>query len=162
MARTLVKVRVPVPSDADAGDAVQVYTDNGSGVVGLNTPLLARPRAMHATGRRSRGFGTMPFGVGEFGRDTVAPENTGVFGETDWTTPFGTTPKYVEAIAAVRPTYGVVKFAARVIDREGNVQGSPVEVAVMVSSSTPPGIRSIGFGGMQSDKPVIAFEKNLE
>lgn len=161
--RTLVNIRVPIPTTADAGDAVQMYTDAGSGTVDLAKPMLARPKAIHATGRRSRGLGSGVLGRGPLGQATPPVESNGGLGSgLLGAGALGSSAEFVEAVIAVRPMYGVLKVAARVVDREGNVQGSAPEIAVMVSSSTPPGMRSFAYESMQSGKPRFALDKNLE
>src|SRR3990172_9384519 len=124
--RTPVTIRVPYPADADAGDALQVYTDFGSGVIDTAQPLLQGPAELFARGvLRSAGLGSEVLG------ETV-PESTltqprrapGLGNEIMGETPCGDTPSFQEITVHVPPAFGKHKFAVQTVDEAGNPQGA--------------------------------------
>ena len=157
---TAVTVRIPVPTRADGGDALQVYSDLGDGSVDLTRPLLAMPVPIfgpytHRTAIASR--------YAAQGRPGQLMENAAT--QTD---PKGGLKKffeYVEVTVFIPPVYGWVLFAARVVDAAGNEQpGTLPEIAVFVSSSDPPTLRRFEFAGYDAvaDRVSFGFEVNSE
>jgi len=163
--RTLVTIRVLIPEGADVGDAVQVYTDNGTGTVDLNAPLLARAaRIVPAAGKRSGGYGSVPYGRARYGSQKLAPQRQASLATTTFGRgAYGRTPDFLEVTVPVLPGFGTRKFAARLVDEEGNAQGAAApETAVLLSSIEPPTMRSFAFDSMQGSRARFAIAVNTE
>jgi len=158
--RTTVKIRVPIPEGADAGDRLQVFGDFGSGTIDLNRPLLARPVAVFRGARkRFGGHGTEVYGesVHATGRQGLDP-GPGHGSEIYGVTPYGTVPETMEVAVSVPPSYGLHRFAVRLLDQMGNPQGAALpEVTVFLSSTAPPGLASFAFDSFDSGPRTATF-----
>lgn len=158
--RTTVKLRMPYPDGADAGDRVQVFTDFGSGTIDLTRPLLKHPKAIFRGARkRFAGHGSESYGESSYGTGRQAPEpGPGHGAEVYGVTPYGTTPRTMEVAVTMPPAYGVHKFSARMVDAMGNPQGAALpEVEVFVSSVNPPGLRSLAFASFNAGTRAATF-----
>jgi len=165
--RTAVAIRVPYPADADAGDALQAYTDFGSGTVDTTQPLLQGPAELFARGvLRSAGLGS------EVRGETV-PESTlaqprrapGLGNEVLGETPCGETPSFQEITVQVPPAFGKHKFAMQMVDEAGNPQGAVLaEVQTWVSSEEPPELSDFAFESYDAgtDRLTFSLAKNTE
>ncbi len=162
---TAVTVRIPVPARADGGDALQLYSDFGSGTVDLTRPLLAKPVAVfgaytHRTPRASRYSAQ---GSPRTGRPGQLMESAAT--QIDPKGGLKLFSEYVELTVFIPPVYGWVTFAARLVDAAGNEQsGTLPEIAVFVSASDPPTLRRFDFAGYDAaaDGVTFSFELNHE
>ena len=165
--RTTLKLRVPYPSPADAGDAVQLYTDRGTGTVDTTKPLLQAPAELFPAGlRRFDGFGSEVFGesVPETGF-ALPPAPLGFGSEIFGETPFGDALAYREVTVQIPPAFGVHQFKSRMLDEAGNPQGDALPLGeFLVSSEQPPSLKSFAFDSYDSgsDRVTFAFSKNTE
>ena len=165
--RTAVKIRVPYPDGADAGDRIQVFTDFGSGTIDLNRPLLAQPKAVFRGARkRFAGHGTEVYGESAYATGRQAPDpGLGHGAEIYGVTPYGTVPETMEIAVTVPPAYGLHKFSGRLMDAAGNPQGAALpEVTVFVSSVQPPGLATFEFVSFDAGTrtATFGFTKNKE
>jgi len=182
--RTPVKLRVPYPADADAGDALQVFTDFGlvrartllapHGVpkgslspVDLTRPLLKAGAGLFIEAlRRSQGLGSETLGE-TVPETTLAqpPRAPGLGDEWLGETPCGETFSYREITVHVPPAFGMHRFAVQLVDEAGNPQGvAPVELGAFVSSEEPPRIREFAFASYDAGNDRLNFNlsKNTE
>lgn len=158
--RTTVKVQVPYPELADAGDAVQVFTDLGTGTVDTATPLLQQPAPLFARGlKRFGGFGTEVYGESDPATGFALPPAAPGFGsEAFGESAYAETPSYREVPVKVPPAFGVHKFSARVVDEAGNPQGDALPVGeFFISSERPPSLRSFTFSGFNAGNDRVTF-----
>jgi len=158
--RTTVKIRVPVPAEADAGDRVQVFTDFGTGTIDTSRPLLKHPKAVFRGARkRFGGHGTESYGESAYGLGRQGPDpGPGHGSEIYGVTPYGVPVETIEVTVSVPPAYGLHKFSARMLDAMGNLQGAALpEVTVFVSSVQPPGLRSFAFASFDSGARTATF-----
>ncbi|MEK6798033.1 MAG: hypothetical protein AABZ12_03630 [Planctomycetota bacterium] len=164
MSLTAITLRVPYPADADVGDRIQAYTDKGSGTVDFGKPLLARPAAMFAEGtERFHGYGREVYGDGCYGLGFAAPQDGGHGEETYGDTDYAETAATAEITVQVPAAYRSHKFAVKLIDAEGNVQGGAApEIAAMVASTDPPETESLSFDSYAGGRVKLAFTRNGE
>ena len=165
--RPAIKIRVPYPAGADAGDRIQVFSDFGSGTIDLDRPLLAQPKAVFRGARkRFAGHGTEVYGESLHGTGRQAPDpGLGHGSEIYGVTPYGTVPETMEIAVTVPPSYGAYKFSARLLDAMGNPQGAALpEVTVFVSSVQPPGLATFAFVSLDAGArtATFGFTKNRE
>ena len=166
MSKTAVKLRVPYPDQADAGDALQIYTDFGSGTVDTGKPLLATPLQLFP-GRKKRfeGIGTEVIGVNAVGGLASPPLRSGIGNEIIGQTPVGAGEPFLDVVVLIPPGFGKYKFAAELVDENGNKQAAALpEVQAMVSSIDPPTVKSFSFGSYDgvTDTVTLDFTKNTE
>ena len=182
--RTPVKLRVPYPPDADAGDALQVFTDFGlvrartllapHGVprgslspVDLTRPLLKAGAGLFTVGlQRFEGHGSEIYGESAYGTGLASPPvRSGHGDEVYGTTPYANVPDYREVTVHVPPAFGMHRFAVQLLDEAGNPQGTaPVELEAFVSSEEPPGIKEFAFSSYDpvNDRLTFSLSKNTE
>lgn len=165
--RTTVKLRVPYPDTADAGDGLQVFTDAGSGTVDTTKPLLQRRAELFPKGlRRFGGLGTETLGEAMPGNGAARrPQPPGLGSEVLGVTPCGESPSYRELTVTIRPAFGLHKFEARMLDEAGNPQGEALPLGeFLVSSETPPNLRTFALDSYDAglDRFTFSFTRNLE
>lgn len=165
--RTTLKLRVPYPAPADAGDALQIYTDRGTGTVDTTKGLLQAPAGLFpGVLQRFGGFGSEVFGESDAETGFALPPAPLGFGsETFGDTPFGDALAYREVAVHVPPSFGVHKFNARLVDEAGNPQGDAMPLGeFMVSSEEPPSLKSFAFDSYNDVDDVVTFTftKNTE
>lgn len=159
MSKVAIKLRIPYPETADAGDALQVYTDFGSGTVDTTKPLLASPLPLFPGKiKRSDGFGTGIMGLHRLdGR--LPPMKHTSFGQTTFgVTPMGQVPPYVDVVVYLSPAFGKFKFAVEIVDAEGNKQIAAMPVIErMVAATDPPPLESFAYGSYDGMADTFTF-----
>jgi len=182
--RTPVKLRVPYPADADAGDALQVFSDFGvvrartlpapHGVPQGSLSPVDRTRPLLKAGaglfvgalERSEGLGSET--LGETVPETTLAQPPRAYGLGDellGETPCGETFSYREITVHVPPAFGMHRFSVQLLDEAGNPQGAtPVELEAFVSSEEPPGIHEFAFSSYDAgnDRLTFSLSKNKE
>lgn len=124
-----VKLRVLRSQTLPQGSTVNIYFDNATGVIDYDNPLNAEPIPVWPNNYDKAGFGISQFGNGDFGFDFAAAVGFGVgdFGSGM----FGADADSIEWISSPM-TKGVYKFAAAIIDKQGNisttVETEPIKV----------------------------------
>lgn len=155
-----VELRIPIPDAAKSGDAVQVYTDFGTGTIDMAQPLLAEPAPVFASGQR-RALTAKDYSAKGSARTGRPParlrEATGSISD------FKKGPKnafqpFLEVVVRVPAYYGNHKFAAQMVDSAGNAQGGTLpEITVFLSSPNPPGVRSFELAGYDAGLNQVTF-----
>lgn len=159
VSKQAVTLRVPIDESWDAGASLQVFCDFGSGTIDTSKPLLRRPREVFAGQRAARGVGLQPVGIGRTG-DFKASRPRGGLGRTRvGVTPLGTTPPFIDVTVDVPPAFGVWKFAAQVLDRDGNPQSGPLqEISAVVSGTQPAALKSFSLFGYDAGADQVIFD----
>lgn len=159
MAKQSITIRFPYDNGWDAGDRVQVFCDFGSGTIDVSKPLLSRAVELFPGKTRARGFGQQPLGVGRFG-DGKAARPPGALGRTIFgVTPFGTAPPLFGVVVDAPPVHGAWKFAARAVDRFGNVQAASLaEKSVYLSATDPTPIGRFALASYDAGTDVVTFD----
>jgi hypothetical protein len=112
-----VKLRVLRSQLLPLGSVIQIYSDNGTGDIDYNNPLCAEPIRVWASPYDKAGFGVSCFGEGDFGFDSAAAVG---FGKGDFGFgQFGLDADSLEWISESL-SKGIYRFAAKVVDRDGN------------------------------------------
>lgn len=159
MSKQAVTLRVPIHEDWDAGDRLQIYTNFGSGEVDTDKPLLRRPVEIFPGQQRSRGLGRQPVGIGRVGDFKAARPRRGLGTTRAGVTPVGTTPAVIEVTVDLPAAFGKWKFAAKAIDRHGNVQSGDLEVIeAVVSGTEPPPLEAFSYNGYDSETDQVSFD----
>jgi len=107
--------------DLPVDGTVEVYFDNGSGVIDYGEPLGDSPVRLWRARQEKGGFGLSEFGVSDFGYDCSAGIGfgRGSFG-SNW---FGIDAEMVEWTSEPLAA-GVYRFGVKVFDGKGNESGS--------------------------------------
>jgi len=132
-----VKLRLLRSQVLPLGSRIQIYFDGGTGDIDYDDPLCAEPIRLWPSPYDKAGFGTSRFGEGDFGFDSAAAVG---FGRGDFGFgQFGLDADSLEWIS--RPlSKGIYRFAARVIDKDGNesdaVEAEPVTVIPAAKPAT--------------------------
>jgi hypothetical protein len=159
MAKQTVMLRVPVAESWDAGDAIQVYADNGTGTVDFNTPLLARPAPLFPGQHAAKGVGLQPVGRGRTGDQKARRARPGMGRAVTGKTKVGTSPKTLAVPVEVSAAFGNWKFSAKLVDRFGVVQAAAgTEAQVIVSGTEPPPLSSFTLNGYDFAGDVATFD----
>lgn len=124
-----VKLQILRSQFLPLGATIQIYSDNGSGDIDYDNPVNNEPIQIWPSLYDKTGFGMCDFGKGDFGYDSAAAVGFGGgdfgFGQ------FGLDADSFEWISEPLDK-GIYKFAARVIDKDGNqsdaVETEPVTV----------------------------------
>ncbi len=158
--KTAVKLRVPYPDDADAGDALQAYSDFGTGTIDTGRPLLKAPAALFSGAvQRFEGHGGEVYGESTYGDGLAQPIAGGGHGDEIYgETAYGDAAAARELIVQVPPAFGMHKFSVQLLDAEGNPQGAALpEIEAMVSSTDPPSLSSFEFDSYDTGGDVLTF-----
>ncbi len=132
---------VPLDDAWDAASSLEVFTDQGGGVIDYNTPLLRVPLATLVKIVEPLGVGADPVGALPIGHGLAEAEaeSMGVGSLPIGEGPIGTSLAVIEVEARVEQGVGFYKFAARVVDKAGNIQeDAPTEFSHWVSGEEPP------------------------
>jgi len=162
-----VVLRIPYPSDADGGDAVQVYSDFGSGTIDTTRPLLPVPVPLFP-GRTTRFSGLRSVRLGRTGFAPFTPpplRAADMASVIHGVTPYPPTTPYREVVVMIPPGFGDYQFQARLTDENGNEQAANFPaITAIVSATTPPTMRRIELGGYDpvGDAVTIDYLKNTE
>ncbi len=164
MSKIAIKLRIPYPEDADAGDALQVYTDFGSGTIDTSKPLLASPQPLFpGQSKRYEGIGTGVLGLHKIGGRMSPPHGSNLGQTTLGITPTGQAPSYMDVVVLLSPAFGKFKFAAEIVDAEGNKQIAAMPVIErMVAATDPPPLESFSFASYDgmADTFTFGFTRN--
>jgi hypothetical protein len=103
------------------GATAQVYSDNGTGEIDYNRPLIDSAMRVWPVWQDKAGFGMSRFGASDFGFDSAAAVGCGrgSFGNGQ----FGLDADIFEWISESMPT-GTYKFAVKITDENGNESNS--------------------------------------
>jgi hypothetical protein len=163
MAKQLLTLQVPIDDSYDAGDTLQVFTDFGSGTVDTSKPLLAKTLAMFPTKHPAAGVGRTPVGVGRLGDMRPARPVRGIGAARTGRTPLGTAPVYLAVNVEVPAAFGKWKFAARITDRFGVVQGGALQTfESMVSGIEPPALEALTFQSVSGGQAIFGFTRGSD
>lgn len=165
MSKQTVLLRVEIEDTWDAGDRLQVYTDQGSGTIDLNKPLLKRPLEIFPGQQAGQPYGRQPYAVGRHGDNLASRPPNGIAGTIYGTTPHGGALVAIEVAVEVAPAFGKWKFAAQVMDGHGNVQTAALqELSAMVSGTdpAPPAEFALVSYDAPSDRVTFSFSKDAE
>lgn len=162
--RQSVTLRIPVQEGWDGGDRLQVFCDFGTGTLDTTRPLLPEPIEVFPLRAAAMGVGLQS--VGATRADLRAPRRPGTIGQgVVGVTPVGEAPDSVEVTVDLPAAFGAWKFAARAIDRLGNVQsGGLTPITKVVSATEPAPLKSFAFASYDgvTDRVTFAFERNAE
>jgi len=158
MAKQTVMLRVPVDEAWDAGDALQVYADSGTGTVDLAKPLLARPAALFPGQHAAKGIGRQPVGRGRTGDLKARRSRPGMGRARVGITKVGKSPAVLQVPVEIPAAFGNWKFAVKVVDRLGVVQtAAAAELQVVVSGTEPPPLSAFAFDSYDQGADVLTF-----
>jgi hypothetical protein len=132
-----VKLRILRSQLLPLGATIQVYSDNGSGVIDYGDPVSNEPIQVWPSPYDKTGFGACCFGEGDFGFESAAAVG---FGRGDFGLgQFGLDVDSVEWISEPLDK-GIYRFAARVIDKDGNqsdaAETEPITVILAARPAT--------------------------
>jgi hypothetical protein len=139
-----------LPSDA----AVEIYFDNGTGVVDYNQPLSDRPIRIWPAWQDKAGFGMSGFGVSDFGFDSAGAVGfgKGSFGQGQ----FGLDADTIEWTSPPL-TAGVYKFGVKITDGAGNKSSaSETEPITLIPAARPAAQVSISSFYKQTNELVLS------
>ena len=161
MSRVAVQLRIKIADAWRAGDKVQVYTNFGSGEIDTDHPLLSEPVEILPGVEPFAGFGGGEFGGGVYGDSRAPMMHTGGFGDMPMGQgAFGGSEPYVTVTVYVDDAFGVWKFAAKSVDKAGNLQEDALEeIDALVSGEEPPALTAFTFSEHDdvNDKAKFAF-----
>lgn len=141
MSKVSALLTVPLVAGWDAEASLEVFTNQGSGAVDYDAPLLSVPLATLATVIQPAGVGADPIGAMPIGHGKAhaAGEHLGVGAIPIGDGPIGSSIEVIEVEVMVEQGFGTYKFAARVLDAAGNAQEDPpAEFELFVSGEDPP------------------------
>ena len=154
-----VTLRFEIPEAWDAGDALQVYTDFGTGTIDTTKPLLPKPFEPFPNAVRTRGYGEHSHGVGCYGTLKPARPPRGIEHTVWGVTPWGTSPPTIDLVVDVPAAFGLWTFAAVMTDAMGNPQsGAGVTAQVMVSGTDPGPPTLFAFNAFDAGNDVVTFD----
>ncbi len=160
MSSQRVILPIPIADGWDAGDRLQVFTDWGDGTIDTSTPLLARPLNIFPGQQRAKPLGRQPVGRGRVGDHKASRPRRGLGRTRIGRTPVGTTPAVIHVPVDVPPAFATWKFAAQVVDVNGNVQSEdPAEISAVVSGTEPGPLASFALDSYDdgTDQATFAF-----
>jgi len=144
-----VRLRIPIASDWRFDHTIQVYTDQGTGVLDTDNPLLSQPLRSFGDVDEPLPWTENAWGSVPWGNHVPRLDNTGGWGEWPW----GEEPNgwclggdFCEGTVYVDQGFGDYKFAAKAIDGAGNAQaGALVEFTERVSGEHPEPLSAFAF-----------------
>lgn len=153
-----VILAVPVDPDWRWGTKVQLFTNNGSGEVDYDAPLLTRPHDVFARSIEPKGHAAVPHAVTPHATLQPAPPHGGGHALTPHATvPHAAGEAYAEVMVKVAEGFGVYTFGAKAVIA-GNVQaGDPVEFEHLVSGENPPPV-TLAYAGYDSETDQVSFD----
>jgi hypothetical protein len=153
-----VKLAVPVDSTWRWGTRVQLYTNNGSGAVDCDQPLLTRPHDVFARSIEPKGHAAVPHAVTAHATLQPEPPHGGGHAMTPHASvPHAAGEAYAEVTVKVAEGFGVYTFGAKAVVA-GNVQaGDPVEFDHLVSGENPPPVK-ITYKEYDSETDQVSFD----
>ncbi|HIJ72272.1 MAG TPA: hypothetical protein HPP87_13100 [Planctomycetes bacterium] len=142
-----VRIEMLRSQDLPAGATVQIYFDNGTGVVDYSSPLNNRPLQVWPNPQDKGGFGMSSFGAGDFGYDgsAVVGFGKGVFGRS-W---FGFDADTFEWVSEPLPV-GTYKFGVKVTDKTGRESAARESCSVTVIPGSKP-VEELGVSSFDKD-----------
>jgi len=142
-----VKIKMLRSQDLPAGATVQIYFDNGSGVIDYSSPLNERALQVWSNPQDKCGFGMGSFGAGDFGYDGSAAVGfgKGSLGHS-W---FGFDADTFEWVTGPLPA-GTYKFGVKVTDKQGRESAASESRAVTVIPGSKP-VEELGVSSFNKD-----------
>lgn len=158
-----LELAIPLLDEYDAGDAVDVFWDNGTGTVDYSTALTRRPVPLFRPGDlRSQGYGAHPYGLGlPDGRaDRFGDFGASVYG----TDPYGAPVPVVRVTVEVPRGFGDRVFGVKVYGPTGNATGTPLEFGRFMASDEPPPVVSNALSGYDAgmDRVTLTWSDVVE
>ncbi len=148
-----VKLRLLRSQLLPLGSTIQIYSDSGTGNIDYDNPLGVEPIRVWPSPYDKAGFGTSCFGEGDFGFDSAAAVG---FGRGDFGFgQFGLDADSLEWIS--KPlSKGVYRFAAKVIDKDGNESDAvETESITVIPAARPATALTVLSFDKQTNKLVL-------
>jgi hypothetical protein len=150
-----VKLRILRSQFLPLEATIQIYSDNGSGVIDYENPANDEPIQVWPSPYDKTGFGTCGFGNGDFGFDSAAAVGFGGgdfgFGQ------FGLDADSFEWISEPLDK-GVYKFAAKVIDENGSESAAAeTEPVTVIPAAGPATTLTVLSFDKQTNKLVLGI-----
>lgn len=149
-----VKIKMLRSQDLPAGATVQIYFDNGTGVVDYSSPINERVLQVWAYPQDKCGFGMAGFGAGDFGYEgsAAAGFGKGSFGHS-W---FGFDAETFEWVSEPLPA-GTYKFGVKVTDRRGRESEPGESDPVTVIPGSKP-VEGLGVSSFDRDMNELVLD----
>ena len=130
-----VKIRILRSQELPAESSINIYFDNGAGIIDYITPLNNKPIRVWSHWYDKAGHGMSRFGFSDFGYDSSGAVGfgKGIYGEGG----FGFDADTVEWVSEPLGM-GLYKFAVKVFDKFGNAISSSGEFEITVLPSPKP------------------------
>ena len=133
--------------------AVQIYFDNGTGVIDYESPLAESPIRIWSAWQDKAGFGMSRFGVTDFGYDSAAAVGfgKGSFGRGQ----FGLDADTVEWVSQPLRA-GVYKFAVKIFNEVGNENTSETDQITVIPAARPAEQVSISSFDKETNQLILS------
>jgi len=149
-----VKVTLLREQSLPIGATAQVYSDNGTGEIDYNNPLINSPMKVWPVWQDKAGFGMSSFSTGDFGFDSAAAVGfgRGRFGNGQ----FGLDADTFEWVSESMPA-GIYKFAVKITDENGHESNSSQTGQItVIPAARPAEIVSICSFDKQTNQLVLS------
>ena len=146
-------------------DTFQVFTDNGTGSIDTDAPLLAARRSMFPASEELLGYGEEPYSETTYGGTSAVYAANGGYGDQPYAEEidgYGYGTPYVECTVLCQQGFGTWKFAAQAWNAAGKVQSDAlVEFSQFVSGEEPLPLSRFAFSGYDGETDRITFAFTL-
>ena len=150
-----VRISLLRSQDLPIDATVEIYFDNGTGVIDYSQPLSNRPIRIWPAWQDKAGFGMSRFGAGDFGYDSAAAVGfgKGSFGQGQ----FGLDSDAIEWTSPPLMA-GVYKFGVKIADGAGNRSGaSETEPITVIPAARPAEQVSISSFDKQTNELILSI-----